>query len=707
MNPTETIAGPKTGTKAMACFWFAAVFLTIFSSKLWLIDFFHGSALPWWDQWATEGWSLYIPFMEKQLTLKNLFAGHSEHRIFINRVLSLILFVLNGQWDARLGMTLNAMIAAGIGAALSAFAWSLLGKRNIVAICLFNTLVFSLPFSWECTLLGVTGKELLIAFALLAVWFLLRPKLFSGPWFLGLLCALFSLVTLGSGFCTAASVLTIILLRIVTRQGRPGFRRRPEALRARDYGGQVAGGSAEASRPVENLVAMTILLAIFIAGFFLMISVPEHVGLRPANMRAFLVSFGQNLAWPNSDLSWTAFITWLPSLLLLFAYIFRRIDERSSAEFVLSFSLWVALQDAALAFSRWGGIVSRHTILLCLSLPINFLALLLLLRQRPAMPLLPKGLTVVFLIWLCNAGYDLWKISGKTYFAEAMECRQHFKQSEKNVRSFLQTDNIADLENKPLYDIPFPNPQQLALVLRNPRIRTILPSCVADANKPGPLSVFVSGLIPKGDKLLIIGISLLVVLTGIRFYQSLGALENRLPALRWADFRRPLIQAGVVLAVAALIFAISQLYFLWSPSGLKVTYFHGINFERKICSRTEQAVCRDYENKAPAWGVPSKNFSALWEGILRVPETGEYLFFSQSDDGLRLIIDGKKIIDNWRDQSWYASSTGVQMHLSAGDHRLVVEHYNGDGESALRIKWSGGPIPPNTVLAVPYLRKRK
>ncbi|MDO9542680.1 MAG: PA14 domain-containing protein, partial [Kiritimatiellia bacterium] len=642
--------------KIIPLFWFAAVFLTIFSSKLWLIDLF-GSSLPLWDQWSAEAWGLYIPFFEKHLALKDLFEAHCEHRIFVSRILSLLLLVLNGQWDARLGMTMNAVIAAGIGVALSAFSWKLLGRKHLAVLCLFSTLVFSLPFSWECSLLGLLANYLLVAFALLTIWFLLEYKLFSGQWFLGILFALLSLVTMGSGFCAAASVLAIVLMRAVVW---------------RDH-------------LWRNLIAIGLLSVVVLAGFFLRVSVPGHAVLESATVRLFIVSFGRNLAWPNSDLPWTAFIVWLPSLLLFLAYIFRRIEERSSAEFTLGFGLWIVLQDAALAFARCGGITSRHTVFLCLSLPINFLALLLLRRERPAMLFLRKCLTVISLVWLCNAGYDLWQTSasGKNHIAEAATFKRHLVQGEKNVRAFLQSDNIADLENKPLYDVPFPDPQALALVLRNPHIRAILPSCVADQNKPGPLSVFVSKLIPKGDKLLIIGIALLVVLTGIRFYQSLGTLEKRLLAFRWADFRRLLKQVGVAVAIAALIFAVSKLYFLWSPFGLKVTYFRGINFEQKICSRTEQAVCRDYESKAPAWGVPSKNFSALWEGILRVPETDEYLFFSQNDDGLRLIIDGKKIIDNWCDQSWGASSTGVQVHLSAGDHQIAVEHYNSEGESAL------------------------
>ena len=497
MNSTLTSASKQPGSKFIPFLWFAAVFLTIFSSKLWLIDRF-GSSLPLLDQWAAEGWSLYIPFFEKQLMLKDLFTAHCEHRIFVSRIMFLLLLVLNGQWDVCLHMTVNAIMAAGIGVALSAFAWKLLGKKHLAVICLFNTIVFSLPFSWECSLLGFIANYFLIAFALLAVWFLLEYRLFSVKWFLGLLCALLSLVTMGSGFCAAASVLAVILLRLVMRQDRPW----------------------------RNLISAVVLGAIVMAGFFLMVDVPGHAPLKPANLGAFFVFFAQTLAWPNSSLPWTAFIVWLPSLLLLCAYILHRIDELSSAEFVFGFGLWVALQDAALAFSRCGGLTSRHTVILCLAWPINFLALLLLMHERPAMPCLRKCLTIIFLVWLGNAGYDLWKISDKTYLAEAASYKQHFKQCEENVRAFLGSDNIADLASKPLYDIPFPDPELLARVLRNPHIRAILPSCVADANRPGPLSVFVTKLIPKGAKLLIIGISLLAVLTGIRFYQARGSRKG-------------------------------------------------------------------------------------------------------------------------------------------------------------------------------------
>lgn len=662
----------------MVFFWLAAVFLTVFIAKLWLSNLY-GSALPWWEQWETEAWGLYIPFFEKSLSLKDLFAAHEGRSIFFNRALSLGLLVLNGQWDASVQMVLNALLAAGSGVLLSFFAWELLGKKHLAVICLFNSLIFSLPFCWQCVRPAFATDYFLVFLALPAVWLLLENRFFSGKWFFGLFCALLGLAAMEPGLYAPAAVLTIFILRLIQRPGRPA----------------------------EGLMAVIVMLAVVAAGIWLMLKIQGHLPFKPDDMRAQTAEFFNNLAWPNTDQPWKTILVWLPSLLLFGLYISGRIEERRSAEFIICFGLWVVFQDADRAFLARGTLAAYPAVFSCLSLPVNFLALLLLARRRSWMPFLSRCLAVIFLVWLGNAACGLWKIPYRHHFAEAAKFKNHLFRSEKNVGAFLRSNNIADLENKPFCDIPYHDPQALAVVLRNPHIRAILPSCVAKNNKPGPLSVFAAELLPQGRRLLLAALALLAVLAGIRFYQSLGALEKRVLSLRWKDFRLFLIQTGVVLAAAALAFAAGQLYIFQSPYGLTVTYFRGINFEEKIISRTEQAVCRDYGTKPPDLRVPSENFSAIWEGILRVPETGEYFFFSQSDDGLRLIIDGRKIIDNWRDQSWGASGAGAKTHLSAGDHRIAVEHYNRDDEAALRVKWCGGPVPPNTVLSAPYLRKRE
>src|SRR4051794_3630174 len=40
------------------------------------------------------------------------------------------------------------------------------------------------------------------------------------------------------------------------------------------------------------------------------------------------------------------------------------------------------------------------------------------------------------------------------------------------------------------------------------------------------------------------------------------------------------------------------------------------------------------------------NFYVRWTGVLKVPKNGNYKFYLNSDDGSRLLIDGKQIVDN-------------------------------------------------------------
>lgn len=141
------------------------------------------------------------------------------------------------------------------------------------------------------------------------------------------------------------------------------------------------------------------------------------------------------------------------------------------------------------------------------------------------------------------------------------------------------------------------------------------------------------------------------------------------------------------------------------PGGLQVSYYRGIDFREKANRRTERAVCRDYGKARPAWNVSRYGYSSRWEGVLHVPKDADYEFYLQSKDGSRLYIDGESIVDRWQERRWASGSHGRKF-LGAGTHSIRLEHYSEDGESALRLRWCGGPIPPNTVLGVPYITKK-
>ena len=58
----------------------------------------------------------------------------------------------------------------------------------------------------------------------------------------------------------------------------------------------------------------------------------------------------------------------------------------------------------------------------------------------------------------------------------------------------------------------------------------------------------------------------------------------------------------------------------------------------------------DWGTGSPGSSVSSDNFSAKWTGQVKAPVSGSYTFTVTGDDGVRLFLNGVKVIDGWRDQ---------------------------------------------------------
>ena len=50
-------------------------------------------------------------------------------------------------------------------------------------------------------------------------------------------------------------------------------------------------------------------------------------------------------------------------------------------------------------------------------------------------------------------------------------------------------------------------------------------------------------------------------------------------------------------------------------------------------------------------GLPADHFSARYTGVVRPVKAGLYTFAVKSDDGVRLFVDDKLVIDNWHNVS--------------------------------------------------------
>jgi hypothetical protein len=84
------------------------------------------------------------------------------------------------------------------------------------------------------------------------------------------------------------------------------------------------------------------------------------------------------------------------------------------------------------------------------------------------------------------------------------------------------------------------------------------------------------------------------------------------------------------------------------------------------------------------------HWAMLLEGNLKIDRSGEYTFHVNSDDGCRLLIDQKLVVDNDGDHSLLELSGKTQ--LAAGTHSIRVEFFDAEGEAILEIDMEGPGI---------------
>lgn len=103
-----------------------------------------------------------------------------------------------------------------------------------------------------------------------------------------------------------------------------------------------------------------------------------------------------------------------------------------------------------------------------------------------------------------------------------------------------------------------------------------------------------------------------------------------------------------------------------------------------VLVRNDVAVGFDWGSGSPGAGIPADNFSARWTRRLNF-SAGTYRFYTRVDDGVRLWVDDRLIIDEWHDSSITLYSADVT--LIEGTHSLRMEYYEHAGDALAQLAW--------------------
>ena len=85
-----------------------------------------------------------------------------------------------------------------------------------------------------------------------------------------------------------------------------------------------------------------------------------------------------------------------------------------------------------------------------------------------------------------------------------------------------------------------------------------------------------------------------------------------------------------------------------------------------------------------------EHFGLRFRGFIRIPRQGVYTFYSGSDDGSRLLIGDRLLVDN-NGLHAYAEASGA-IKLEAGFYPLTASYFEATGEESFSVSWEGPSI---------------
>lgn len=124
-----------------------------------------------------------------------------------------------------------------------------------------------------------------------------------------------------------------------------------------------------------------------------------------------------------------------------------------------------------------------------------------------------------------------------------------------------------------------------------------------------------------------------------------------------------------------------------TENGLKAEYFNNkILSGEPAVTRIEKDLTFHWVSGSPAKEIGNDNFSLRLTGKLVPSETGTYELGALSDDGARVYLDGKEIMNGWGDHAIEYYSAKVSLEKGK-EYDLKIEYYENGGEAYLKFGW--------------------
>ena len=129
--------------------------------------------------------------------------------------------------------------------------------------------------------------------------------------------------------------------------------------------------------------------------------------------------------------------------------------------------------------------------------------------------------------------------------------------------------------------------------------------------------------------------------------------------------------------------------------GLRGEYYDNKDFTNLKVTRVDATVNFAWGLSSPASSIGPDAFSVRWTGQVQARFSESYRFYTKTDDGVRLWVNGRLIVDKWVDQNTENSGT---ITLTAGQkYDIKMEYYENGAGATAQLSWSS-PSQPKQII---------
>jgi len=122
-------------------------------------------------------------------------------------------------------------------------------------------------------------------------------------------------------------------------------------------------------------------------------------------------------------------------------------------------------------------------------------------------------------------------------------------------------------------------------------------------------------------------------------------------------------------------------------AGLKGHYYSSIDLSGKpVLERADKNIDFHWTLYGPDQQLPNDFYSVKWTGNLRVPASGSFNIGLEGNDGFRLYLDDKLVIDQWEKQSFHTRTVPVQLQKDK-DYVIRIEFKETNGNAHIKFIW--------------------